>query len=107
MIVTPDLLSELTWSEDGVRSLSDLYALAGFVAEVYSEQTGIMFEGFPVTEEEYSIFDEPYAYYVDKYGFLHVNVRMTAKGYASRYITGVVGYYGTELAVYDVEVVKE
>lgn len=106
-IAVQEPLEGFTWSEEGFTDLADLYALADFVAMVYSEQTGVSFVGLPVTEKEYNIFERPYAYYVDKYGFLHVNVRVTATGYNDRYISGVIGYYGAELAVYEVEVIEE
>ncbi len=104
---TQDLLEGAVWSENGTLSLAELYAFADFVTRVYSEKMGIQFEGFPVTPEEYGFFDRPYAYYVDKYGYLHVNVRVVASGHEDQYVSGVVGYYGTELAVYELEVIKE
>lgn len=94
------------WSLDGVTDIGDLYALANFIGGAYSEQEGVGAIGMPVGAEEYDKFKNPCAYYVDRYGFLYVNVKVVLEDGTTRYLTCALGYYGNELAVYDIEEVN-
>lgn len=94
------------WTEEGVADIGDLYALTSFVGNVYTEQSGVRAVGMPVGAEEYEQFKNPCAYFVDRYGFLYVNMKVVLDDGTTKYLTCALGYYGSDLAVYDIEEVK-
>jgi len=94
------------WTAEGEVDIGDLYVLADFIGHVYAEQEGVSVVGMPVGTEEYGVFKNPCAYYVDRYGFLYVNMKVVLEDGSSKYLTCALGYYGSDLAVYDIEEVN-